>query len=157
MILLETNVKVKGINAKDIYDFMLNCTDEDYQKWWKDTHLQFHTIKRYPGNLGNLVYVDEFVGKYRLKGHAVVKKLVPYTEMVWQIKMKIMIPAWFIMKFEELSDGVKITHIVSAGFNGVGRIFDPVIRLYLNEDFDRELIKHANEEFPKLAEMFLKP
>jgi hypothetical protein len=157
MVILETNVQVKGITAKDIYDFMLNCTDEDYQKWWKGTHLKFHTIKRYPGNLGNLVYVDEFVGKHRVKGHAVVTKLVPYTEMVWQIKMKIKIPAWFIMKFEDLSDGVKIIHIVSAGFHGAGKIFDPLIRLYLNKDFNRKLITHTHEEFPKLAEMLLKP
>ena len=155
MVILKTNVKVKGITTKDIYDFMLNCTDEDYQKWWKGTHLQFHTVKRYPENLGNLIYVDEFVGKYRVKGYAVITKLVPYSEMMWQIKMKIKIPAWFIMKFNELSDGIEILHIISAGFNGVGRIFDPLIRLILNEDFDREVIKHAHEEFPKLAEMLL--
>ena len=157
MVILETKVRVKGITAKDIYDFILNCTDADYQKWWKGTHLIFHTIKRYPGNLGNLVYVDEFVGKYRVKGHGVVTKLVPYAEMVWQIKMIIKIPAWFIMKFEDLSDGVNIIHIVAAGFHGAGKILDPLIRLCLNEDFQRQLTTHAREEFPKLAEMLSKP
>jgi hypothetical protein len=157
MVILETKVQVKGITAKDIYDFMLNCTDAEYQKWWKGTHLIFHTIKRCPGNLGNLVYVDEFVGKYRVKGHAVVTKLVPYTEMGWQIKMIIKMPAKFIMKFEDLSDGINIIHIVAVGFQGVGKIFDPLIRLYLNEDFESQLATHAHEEFPKLAEMLLKP
>ncbi len=86
MITLKTTVKVKGITSKDIYNFMLNCTDADYQQWWQGTHLSCHTVKRYPGNIGNVIYVDEYVGKYRLKGYAVITRLVPYSR--WFIKSK---------------------------------------------------------------------
>lgn len=153
MVTLETVVNVKGVGAGDVYAFMLNCSDLDYQKWWPDVHLVFHTVKRYPGDIGNLVYVDEYVGKYRIRGHAVVTSLVPCAEIVWQIKKPVKIPAWFIMRFEDKTDGVEIVHIVSAGFNGPGKIFDPVIRLVLTEEFERQLNLHAQMEFPKLAEL----
>lgn len=156
MVTIKTIVNVKGITSKDIYDFMLNCTDADYQKWWKGTHLIFHTVKKCPGDLGNLVYCDEFVGTYRVKGHAVITKLVPYSEMVYQIKRIVKIPAWFTMQFEDLDDGINIVHIVEAGFHGIGKIFDPMIRLFLNEGFENHLNAHAHEEFPKLAEMLAK-
>lgn len=156
MITLKTIVNVKGITSKDIYDFMLNCTDADYQKWWKGTHLICHTVKKYPGDIGNLVYADEFVGKYRFKGYVVITGLVPYSEMVYQIKKFVKLPAWFKMQFEDLDDGINIVHIVEAGFNGIGKIFDPIFRLFLNEDFENHLNAHAHEEFPKLAEMLAK-
>jgi len=156
MVKLQTIVNVRGITSKDIYDFMLNCTDADYQRWWKGTHLFCHTVKSYPGNIGNLIYADEFVGKYRIKGNAIITKLVPYSEMVYQIKTIVKIPAWFTMKFEDLEDGINIIHIIEAGFHGTGKIFDPIIRLFLNDDFETNLNAHAHEEFPKLAEMLAK-
>ncbi|MFZ5568810.1 MAG: hypothetical protein ACOZF0_00285 [Thermodesulfobacteriota bacterium] len=153
MITLKTIVKVKGITSKDIYDFMLNCTDADYQRWWAGTHLVCHTVKHYPGDIGNIIYADEFVGKYRVKGHAVITRLVPYSEMVYQIKKLIKLPAWFTMIFEEVDDGLNIVHIVEVGFHGIGRIIDPIIRFFLNDDFESALNAHAHEEFPKLAKM----
>jgi hypothetical protein len=77
MIILETIVSVKGIRGTNILDFMLNCTDEAYQKWWKGTHLAFHTIQRTSDNLGNLVYLDEYVGKHRLKFKGVITEIAP--------------------------------------------------------------------------------
>jgi len=156
MVTLETTVLIKGIVAREIYDFMLNLTDTDYQQWWQGTHLVCHTVKKYPGNIGNLIYVDEYVGKYRLKGYAVVAKLVPYQEIVYQIIILIKIPAWFIMKFEEGPDGIKIIHVVKAGFNGLGKVFDPLIRLFLTNEFEKHLTAHAQEEFPKLASLLAK-
>jgi hypothetical protein len=156
MVTLKTIVKVKGITSKDIYNFMLNCTDADYQRWWKGTHLSCHTVKQYPSNIGNVIYVDEYVGKYRLKGHAVITRLVPNSEMVYQIKKIVRLPARFTMKFEDGKDGLNIVHIVEAGFHGIGKIFDPLIRLYLSDEYEANLNAHAQEEFPKLAAMLAK-
>ncbi len=153
MVTLQTIVNVKGITSRDIYDFMLNLNDTEYQRWWKGTHLVCHTVKKYPGDIGNVVYADEFVGTYRLRGYTVITKLVPYSEMVYQIKKLIKLPAWFTMKFEDTENGINLTHIVEAGGNGIWRIFDPIIRLYLNKNFESQLNAHANEEFPMLAEM----
>ncbi|MDI6742479.1 MAG: hypothetical protein QMD11_07020 [Smithella sp.] len=153
MVTLKTIINVTGITSKDIYDFMLNCTDADYQRWWKGTHLFCHTVKQYPGNIGNVIYVDEYVGKYRLKGYAVIARLVPYSEMVYQIKKMVKLPARFTMKFEDVEGGINIIHIVEAGFHGIGKILDPLIRLYLSDEYEANLNAHAQEEFPELAAM----
>jgi hypothetical protein len=56
MLTLITKVTVKGVSGKAICDFMLDCTDEAYQKWWDGVHLAFHTLKRYPNDIGNRVF-----------------------------------------------------------------------------------------------------
>ncbi len=66
MIVMRTEVEVKGVSGRSIHDFMLNCTDEDYQAWWPRTHRAFHTMRRFSDDLGNLVYFDEYVGRRRL-------------------------------------------------------------------------------------------
>ncbi len=76
--------------------------------------------------------------------------------MVYQIKKIVKLPARFTMKFEDVEGGINIVHIVEAGFNGIGKIFDPLIRLYLSDEYEANLNAHAQEEFPKLAEMLSK-
>ena len=53
MLMLKTEILTKGFSGKEITDFLLNCTDEDYQEWWNGTHFELHTLKRYPNNIGN--------------------------------------------------------------------------------------------------------
>ena len=153
MITMKTEVNVKGISGKDVSDFLLNCTDEDYQRWWNGTHLSFHTIKRYPNNLGNLVYFDEYVGRYRLKFNGVVTEIVPGKKLVWQMIKIVKLPGWLILEFEDSSDGVRIIHTLTVGFRGIGRIFDPILRMYFSDEFEKEMDKHAQIEFHKLAEI----
>ena len=156
MVTLKTVVKLKGVTSKEVYDFMLNLNDADYQRWWKGTHLICHTVKKYPGDIGYIIYADEFVGKYRVKGYCVITELIPNREMVYQIKVGIKIPAWFIMRFEDLDDGINLVHIVEAGGHGIWRIFDPLLRLYLNKSYEKALTEHAHTEFPMLAAMLVK-
>ena len=153
MLNLKTIVNVKGISGRNISDFMLSCTDKDYQDWWPGTHFAFHTIKRFPNDLGNLVYFDEYVGKRRLKFEGVVITNDPGKEIAWQMKKVIKIPAWLALEFEDNDQGVKITHTMKAGFSGIGKVFDPLLRLYFTADFEKELEEHAHFEFTKLAEI----
>lgn len=60
------------------------------------------------------------------------------------------------MKFEDVEDGINIIHIVEAGFHGIGKILDPLLRLYLSDEYEANLNAHAEEEFPKLAAMLAK-
>jgi hypothetical protein len=156
MVTLKTVVKMKGVTSKEAYDFMLNLNDADYQRWWKGTHLICHTVKKYPGDEGNLVYIDEYVGRHRLKGYAVITKLVLNKEIIYQFKAGVKIPAWLIIRIEDLEDGIRLTHIVEAGGCGIWKIFDPFFRLYLNKSFESDLTAHAHQEFPMLAEMLIK-
>lgn len=156
MVTLKTVVKMKGVTSQEVYDFMLNLNDADYQRWWKGTHLICHTVKKYPGDIGNVVYLDEYVGRHRLKGYAVITKLVPGKEIIYQFKFGVKIPVWLIIRFQDMKDGIHLTHIIEAGGKGIWRIFDPLFQLYLNRSFENDLNAHAHQEFPMLAEMLIK-
>ena len=153
MLTLQTIVDVQGLSGKQVTDFLLKCDDEHYRKWWDGTHLQFHTIKRYPDNIGNVVYMDEYVGKRRLKMQAIVLKAVPGKEIIWQMKKGVRLPGWLSLSVEDIDDGVRITHTLTAGFNGIGKALDPLLRLYLSKDFEQAMDEHAKIEFPKLKEV----
>jgi len=153
MITMRAAVKVKGIAGKTVSNFMLNCTDKDYRNWWPGTHLAFHTRNRFPNDLGNLVYFDEYVGRRRLKFEGVVVKNVPGKEIIWQMKKLMKLPAWLSLEFEGYDEGVVITHMIKAGFTGIGRLFDPFLRLYFTRRFEKDLEEHARIEFTKLAEI----
>ncbi|TGK46668.1 hypothetical protein [Leptospira bouyouniensis] len=156
MITLQTIVDVKGVKPKDFYEFILNCTDEDYNRWWPGTHLVWHTVKKFPGNTGNLIYSEQMFGGHLEKGHSVIKKLVPYNEMHFQVIRGIRVPVWYTLKFDDIPGGVRVTHLVFGGFNGIGKIFDPLFRLYLSEAYNAELDPHVIEEFHRLATVLAK-
>ena len=152
MLAMRTEVKVSGISGKNVSDFMLNCTDEAYQNWWPGVHLAFHTKKRFPNNLGNLVYFDEFVGERHLKFEGVVVNTIPGKQIVWQMKKGIRLPAWLVLELAEIEDdGVLITHTIKVGFGKIGKLLDPFLRLYFTKGFEKDLEEHAQIEFTKLA------
>lgn len=153
MIVFITEVDVEGLTGKAIYDFLINCTPEEYQRWWNGTHLILQTLEHYPDNIGNLVVMDEYIGKYRLKSKAVVVKAIPEKEIVWQVKKIVKLPIWLSVSFEEDKDKVKIKHEITAGFNGMRKIFDIFFRIFLSEDFEKAMNEHAKIEFPKLKEI----
>lgn len=150
MVILQTQVKVDNFSSKRVFDFFINCNDEKYQAWWPENHFSFHTIKRDPNNIGNLVFFDEMVGKRRLRFKAVIIKLITDKEIVWQMKKIVMLPAWLSLKFDETKDGLLITHKLSVGFEGFGKIFDPILKFYLNDKFEKDLAMHAKTEFKRL-------
>ena len=156
MITLQSKVDLDGISAEAITKFMLDCADADYRRWWPGTHLAFHTIRRAPGEAGSLVHFDEYVGKRRLKFRAVITAAEPGRRIVWQMKALVRLPAWLILEFEPRPGGVHLVHTLRAGYAGFGRILDPLLRLYLSRDFERELDRHAHAEFPMLCDLLLK-
>jgi hypothetical protein len=153
MIALTTEVRVKGISGSAVFDFMLQCTDEQYQQWWPGTHCAFHTIRRLPGNVGNHVYFDEYVGKRRLKFEGIVVKSIPGKEIVWQMKKILRVPAWLGLEFSDNHEGVTIVHTLMMGFSGPGSVCDPLLGLFCSKRFEKDLEEHAHSEFTKLAEI----
>jgi len=151
VISMTTRVYVKNITGKAITDFMLNCTDEQYQNWWKGTHFAFHTLRRYPDNIGNTVIFDEMVGKHRLRFTGIVTEIIPGRKLVWQMTKWLKLPGWLMLEFEDGQTGVEILHTVKVGYQGIGRILDPLIKFYLSKNFEKDLNEHAQIEFQKLA------
>jgi hypothetical protein len=154
MISFTTQVQIKGITGADVAAFMLNCTDADYQNWWPGTHLAFHTIRRVPGDVGNLVLFDEYVGRRRLRFEGVVVEHIPSKRIAWQMKKVVKLPGWLILSFTDNAEGVTITHELAVGFKGGGRILDPLLRLFLSNRFEEELAEHARFEFTRLPSVF---
>jgi len=153
MIQYKTVVDVQAGQRDGFYTFMMNCTNAQYQAWWPGTHLAWHTLTDSPGKLGSVVYFDEYVGKRRLKFEAIVTEIVPDQKIVWQLKKRIPLPAWIILEFADSPNGIKVTHTLAIGFQGFGRLLDPVLRLYFTPSYANDLEQHARTEFPKLGAM----
>jgi hypothetical protein len=49
--------------------------------------------------------------------------------------------------------GVTIRHTIHVGVGGIGRILDPLLRLYASPHFARDLDTHVRTEFPKLRDL----
>lgn len=153
MITIESRVRVDGVRGVQITDFMLNPTDREYQAWWPGTHLAFHTVERHPNHVGSVVYMDEFVGKRRIQMMGIVTQAVPGKQIVWQLKKIVRLPVWLILVLEEDAAGVTLTHTIRAGFEGLGRLLDPLFRVYFSREFARAMDEHAQTEFPRLRDV----
>ena len=153
MLTLETAIHVDGLRGRDVTDFLLACTDEQYRRWWPGTHRQFHTLRRLPARVGNLVSMDEYVGRRRLRLRAVVTEAVPGSRIVWQFRWGVPLPAWLRLDLADDDTGVTIRHTVHVGARGIGRILDPFLRRYASPRFARDLDAHVRAEFPKLRDL----
>ena len=156
MITLETVVRLDGIRGMDVFDFFITCDDARYQEWWPGTHLQFHTVRRKPGNVGSIVFMDEYIGKERLRMHAVVMKADPGKALVVQLTFLIRLP-FLVHIITEDGDGfVTLRHRIEAGFRGAGRILDPLLRAVFVKSHAAAIDEHARTEFPKLRDMLFR-
>lgn len=151
MITLQTSVFVPGVQGKDILEFLEWCDDTDYQRWWPGTHLQCHAVRRAPGNVGSVFVMDEYVGDRRVRMQGIVTRYEPGHRMTCQLKKGVPLPAHLDLETEDEAEGVLLTHTIRAGFGGLGRVFDPLLRLYLGGTFARAMDAHAKEEFPRLG------
>ena len=153
MLTLETVIHVDGLRGSDVFDFLLRCTDEQYRRWWPGTHLRFHTLRRHVEDVGNLVTMDEFVGRRRVRLQGVVIEAVPGTRIVWRLKKGVPLPGWLCLDLVDDDAGVTIRHTVRAGLGGIGRALDPLLRLYLSAGFVRDLDAHVRAEFARLRDL----
>jgi hypothetical protein len=151
MIEFQTEVLTRAISAEQVSTFMVNCTDDEYQRWWPETHLLFHTEVRHQGQIGSVVYFDEYIGKTRMRCTAVVQQYEHGKFIAWQLKKLVMLPVRVTLALQDTSEGVKIVHTLVLGFRGLGSIIDPLIRFFLPNDLEGSLDDHVKTEFRKLA------
>lgn len=154
MIVFATEVHVSDFTGREVTEFLCRCTDAEYQSWWPGTHLRFHTARGEAGVLGAVVYMDEYVGAYRVRGHAVLRDHRPgerlLVQMVWQ---RIPLPVFVDILLRDDPAGVTIRHEVRIGFAGIGALLDPIFGLGHGPDFAAALDAHVREEFPRLRDM----
>jgi hypothetical protein len=151
MIIIESSVLVDAATGSEITEFLLNPRDDRYQAWWPGTHLQFHVVEATPGHLGEIVWMDEYVGSRRLRLTGIVVEVEPGRRIVWQLKRWIRLPAWLRLELADQADGCLVRHTVQVGYRGLARVLDPILRLYVSRRFAAELDEHVRTEFPKLG------
>jgi len=155
MITHTVELTIPNVHAQQFYDFMINPTDKHYSEWWPSEHLQFHIVKHGDNNhLGDVVFMDEYLGKnHRLVFQAVVITAQRPNKITWQMKkFGLRLPAVVSLELHDSPNGIKLRHELRIGFSGVGKLLNPLIRLYFNKSFQTALDEHCKIEWFKLAE-----
>lgn len=153
MIKLLTVQHVAGLTAQQAYDFLLDFETWDYQAWWPDTHLQAKPLRRCPGHVGNRTFVDQWIGRYRLKMVEEITALDPQKKISIRVCRLGGLPIRMSYEFAEDDRGVTITYTTLAGFTGPLRILNPLFRVYFTRGFAAALDMHLKEEFLRLASL----
>ena len=158
MLTLRSDVLVPGVTGRQITDFLLAPTDDDYQRWWPGTHLQFHVVRAGgPDHRGDVVRMDEFIGSRRLRMSAVVTGTVPGRQIVWRMGGRIPLPVRLTLDLSDRPGGAAVRHTITAGFTGIGRVLDPLLRLYFDDRFVTAMDAHAQQEFQRLSQLLTGP
>jgi hypothetical protein len=154
VISIESKLFVEGLTGTAIFDFLLNASDDDYRRWWPGTHLHLHALERHENHVGDVFYMDEYIGERRVQMRCVVVEAERGTRVVWRFKsLGVFLPARLILETEDRDSGVALTHEIQAGFDGPGRVLDPLFRLYFSERFAAAMDEHAHTEFPMLRDL----
>lgn len=156
MLTLESHITVHDVAPEQITAFMLDPADDRYQAWWPGTHLEFHPLRVAPraDHVGDVVWMDEYVGGRRLRMRAVVSEAVPGRRIVWRMRpLRLPVPVHLVLELDQAEDGVRLRHALTCGWSGPGRVLDPLWRLYFSRRFASELDEHARTEFPRLADL----
>ncbi|MCL2563880.1 MAG: hypothetical protein FWE08_07590 [Oscillospiraceae bacterium] len=154
MIRHTVELTVPNASAKQFYDFMINPCDQRYSEWWQGEHLQFHIVKHGKENhLGDVVFMDEYLGKNRrLTFFAVVITANRPNKIEWQMKKaNLRLPAVVDLELNDTDAGIRLKHELRIGYSGIGKLFDPFIKLYFSKSFRNALEEHCNIEWFKLA------
>ena len=153
MITIGSKLFVEGITGREVFDFLLNANDESYRRWWPGTHLRLHALERHENHVGDVFYMDEYVGERRVRMTGVVVEAQRGRRIVWRFKWwRILLPVSLTLDMADRDGGVALRHTIRAGFGGPGRVLDPLFRIYFSPRFASAMDEHARTEFPMLRD-----
>jgi uncharacterized protein YndB with AHSA1/START domain len=155
MIEIRSQTQIAGLPASFLEDFLLHCDDERYSRWWPGVHLQFHRLSHRAGEVGGRVWMDEYVGRRRLRMAGVVEEFEPGRRIVWRLIAPVPLPVRLRLEYAENGAALQLTHTILAGFPGPGSVLDPMLRLFFDRAFEREMDGHMKTEFRRLKDVFL--
>jgi hypothetical protein len=149
MVVIESSAHVADMKANRVIHFFLHATDDAYRRWWPGTHLAMHPLNGEPG-VGQVVWMDEWVGSRRLRFVCAVTDLGP-GHITWQFRRLVRLPCWLDLRIVDDEAGATVTHTIRAGYAGaLGRLLDPLLRLYFTPGFERMMEAHFRTEFSTL-------
>ena len=155
MIVHTMTSTLPGAKAERFFDFMVNAPQDVYANWLPEEHHQFHLIKAgESAPVGNFFYFDQNIGKkHRMKFHATAVVAIHPTNVAYQMrKFGITLPGFLELCFEDTMEGLVLIEQIRIGFAGIGKIFDPFIRIVYNKRFFKEMDTHHIREWKCLAE-----
>lgn len=82
----------------------------------------------------------------------VVVAAEPGRKIMWQLKKGIRLPVRLTVELADQERGVAIRHTITAGWTGLGRLLDPLFRLYFSSRFAAAMDEHVRTEFPLLRD-----
>jgi len=144
-----------GAKAKDFFDFMAYAPQDVYDKWLPEEHYEFHLIEKGKDEpVGNFYYFDQNIGKkFRMRFYAILIAAERPTRVVFRMrKFGITLPGFLELNFEDTSDGLVLTEQIRIGFNGIGAVLDPFIRIVYSKRFFKEMDSHHIREWIRLSE-----
>ena len=100
--------------------------------------------------------MDEYIGKMRLKMKGVVLKAIPGKKIVCQMIKFIKLPILLSFEMKDIKNDVQLIHTINFGYKGIGKILDPLFKLFIPNNFAKEMDKHVKTEFPKLRDVLHK-
>lgn len=160
MFKLETRAHVTGLSARAAYDFMIVPPAHDFQTWWPGTHLVSRVLRQgvasdgKPCDVGTRIYLEQMIGPFHVRETADIVAATPGRSFTRQVIVAgLRLPIFITFDLEDDRTGVTITHTIRAGFCGVGRLLDPLFRLYFTKRFAAELDEHLRIEYVLLREV----
>jgi hypothetical protein len=148
--------ELHGAAAAEFFSFMIHAPQEIYAHWLPDEHHEFHVIKHSKTTpIGDLIFFDQHIGrKHRLTFYAITRVAEKPNHVLFQMRrFGINLPGYLDLQFQDTADGIRLTETIKIGFNGPGRVLDPVIRLFFNKAFFNEMNGHHTREWANLAEI----
>ena len=156
MVIHVLNSKLPNAKADDFYNFMTNAPAEIYVNWLPEEHYEFRVVKRSSNSpIGDLFYFDQNIGhKYRMKFHALIKSTRKPQRIVFQMsKFGVKLPGFLELDLIDSEDGLILTETLRIGFNGIGKVCDPFIKLVYGKKFYEVFKEHHKREWQCLSEI----
>ena len=155
MIIHTMKSTLPGAKAERFFDFMVNAPQDIYVNWLPEEHYKFHLIRKGDNApVGNFFYFDQNIGKkHRMKFHATTVVALRPTRVVYQMRrFGITLPGFLELNLENTVDGLVLVEQIRIGFGGIGKVFDPFIRIVYSKRFFTEMDAHHIREWKCLAE-----
>jgi hypothetical protein len=148
--------KLQNAVAAEFYDFMVDPPQETYARWLPGEHHEFHVVKHSKTTpIGDLIFFDQHIGeKHRLTFYAITRAADKPNRVLYQMRrFGVNLPAYLELQFNDTADGLCLTETIRIGFCGLGKLFDPIIRLFFNPVFFDAMNAHHKREWANLAEI----
>jgi len=149
------NSKLPNACATAFYDFMVDPPAEVYENWLPGEHYEFHVVSHSEKSpIGDLIYFDQCISnRYRLKFYGIVREANKPKRIAFQMrKFGMNLPGYLELDFLDTEEGLLLTETLRIGLNGIGKVFDPLIKMFC-KGFFKELSEHHTREWKNLSEV----